>query len=105
MTREPASGKASGICRDVRHPRKQSNLRQGETASVSEILRQPRDVEPPNGISNQAGQDDRPDLAIAKQISPAVFRDRVCQWRGVFPDELQLFLRDPTMLLGRLIKQ
>src|SRR5437588_12976812 len=50
VSRYPTARQTAGVGGDVWHPREQSNLRQRETASIRKILRQPTDVEPPNGI-------------------------------------------------------
>src|SRR5207237_4773913 len=66
---KPAAGERPDICRQIRNPREESDFCEAESAGVVQILREPSDVEPPNRIGNETGNDDSPELAVMEEAS------------------------------------
>src|SRR5262249_22576793 len=102
MPRQPAAAETACVCRDVGQPCKEPNVLQTETAHVSEVLRQPGNVEPPDRIGDEACDDDRPGLAVLEQLTPSP-----CASRGgrlSLGNERAFPTRERRMTIGPLVE-
>src|SRR5271165_275453 len=67
---DEASCEVTDIGRDKGHPCKKGNALQAESARIAEVLRQPEDIEPPDGIGECAAENNAPYISIARELKP-----------------------------------
>src|ERR1019366_10453424 len=79
IARNQTAGKVAEIGGDKRHPGKQRNSLQTETARIAQVLGQPGNVKPPDGIGERAAQNNAPDISIPGEFEPT---PRAALWRN-----------------------
>src|SRR5215469_9300891 len=104
MTGDPASENAEHSyqavdCHDVNPA-----LFDIQAPSGVKKIRKPNEEEPPNGIGQEFGDDERPGLPIAKQLKPSDFLLRYLLV-AVAPDVRQFSLAKPVRPLRHLVKR
>src|SRR5579859_601848 len=100
----PAANHASRTSGNVGHPGKDPDLFQTETANIIEIKWQPDNVKPPDRISQETREHNRPYLAILQKLPPVWALPGGGKIAGS-PNESVFFRREPGLLFRRLIKQ
>src|SRR5579862_1835463 len=100
-----ATGEVAQVRGDKGHPGKESDALQAEPACIAEILRKPKDVEPPNRVSERPPQNDSPQIPVAGKLGPSL-RAAVGRNFGILltgANECNLLLRYPWMAVDAMI--